>query len=275
MKLTDSFLSLVKGGIVGISSLIPSLSSGSVMKSLNVYENFIEAISNILKPNNKKLYLIAIPLLIGILGGLLGGYNVIDYFYKKFPNQTLFLFIGLIFGGIKISYKQVDNKINIKKILICIIVTCLLITIYFLLTKYISFTLPNNYLFKLLTGLFIGITIIIPGIPISSFTMSLNKYDYLTNMTSSLSLTNIISISLFSIGIIIGIILISKIIYILLKKYKKVISILVLSFLLASIIILILDLNRIILSFNHIFTCLLSFLWGYLLAINLEKENDR
>ena len=272
MKLTDSFLSLIKGCIIGISSLIPSLSSGSVMKSLNVYENFIEAINNIFKPNNKKLYLIAIPLLIGILGGLLGGFNVIDYFYKKFPNQTLFLFIGLLFGGLKLSYKSINKKINIKNIIFCILLICFLLLTYLILTKHLSLTLPDNYLSKFLIGLFIGITIIIPGLPLSSYTISLNKYDYLTNMISSFSISNLISIILFSIGIIIGIIIISKIIYILLNKYKKIISLIMISLLIVSISILIINLEKFIISFNHIFTCLLSFLWGYLLAVNLEKE---
>ena len=275
MRLKDSFLSLVKGGIIGVSSLIPSLSSGSVMKSLSVYDNFIKGISNIFKKNNRLLYLVVIPLLIGIIAGLLGGLNIVNFFLTKYPNQTLFLFIGLIFGGIKLNYRDSSLKLNLKNIISFILITIFLVLIYVLITHNVSFILPSNTFLKFLIGLFIGLTIIIPGIPLSSYTISLNKYDYLNSMLTSFSINNLLSIILFSLGIIIGIILISKLINYLNTKYKTHISLVFLSFLLVSIIILILNIKNFSFTFTSIFLSILSFLWGYVLAINLEKENDK
>lgn len=275
MRLKDSFLSLIKGGIIGISSLIPFLSSGSVMKSLSVYNNFIEGISNILKKKNKKLYLIVIPILIGILGGLLGGVNVVSYFLEKFPNQTILLFIGLILGGIKLNYKNSSLKINIKNFIFFLLIIVSLLFFYILITKHISFILPSNILIKFILGLFIGFTIIIPGLPISSFTMSLNKYDYLSSMISDFNFINISSIVLFILGIIIGIILIVRIISVLTENYNSTMSLIFLSLLVISVIILLLNIKSFSFSFSNIFTCLLAFLWGYILAINLERENDK
>ena len=275
MRLKDSFLSLVKGGIIGVSSLIPSLSSGSVMKSLSVYDNFIKGISNIFKKNNRLLYLVVIPLLIGIIAGLLGGLNIVNFFLTKYPNQTLFLFIGLIFGGIKLNYRDSSLKLNLKNIISFILITIFLVLIYVLITHNVSFILPSNTFLKFLIGLFIGLTIIIPGIPLSSYTISLNKYDYLNSMLTSFSINNLLSIILFSLGIIIGIILISKLINYLNTKYKTHISLVFLSFLLVSIVILILNIKNFSFTFTSIFLSILSFLWGYVLAINLEKENDK
>ena len=275
MRLRDSFLSLVKGGFVGISSLIPSLSSGSVMFSISIYHNFIEGISNIFKKDNKKLYLFVIPFLVGLLAGCLGGFNVINYFYSKFPNQTIFLFVGLLIGGIKLGFKNSKLKPSIKNTSLILLIAIVLSLFYILFISNLNISFPPGNLFKFLIALLIGITILIPGIPISSYTVSLNKYNDFSYLVMNFSLNNLVSIIIFITGIIIGIFLVAKILHYLFSKYNKITMLVFISLVISSIVVLIYNINSFTLSFSNIFTSILTFLWGYIFAINLERENDR
>lgn len=275
MSSRNNFLSLVKGLIIGISSLISSLSSGSVMASLSFYHNFIDGVNNIFKKNNKKFYLFVMPCLIGIIAGLLGGPHVINYFLSNFYNHTIVLFIGLLIGGFIINYRNPNIKFNIKNILIFLFSFILVIILYFVLSNYLNFILPSSIIIRFLIGLLMGLTILIPGIPISSYMVSLNKYDYIKELVLDFNFNNVITLILFVFGIIIGIILASKLLYYLFNKYNSFISILYLGLILSSIVILIINFKSITFSFSYLFTLLLSFLWGYILAIKLEDENDK
>ena len=67
MEKKDGFLSVVKGFIIGIGSLVPGISSSSIMISLSSYEEFIKSLVNPFKKKDKALFLITIPLIIGII----------------------------------------------------------------------------------------------------------------------------------------------------------------------------------------------------------------
>lgn len=275
MSSRNSFLSLIKGLIIGISSLISSLSSGSIMYSLSFYNNFIEGINNIFKKHNKKFYLFVMPSLIGIICGLIGGPHLIDYFLTNYYNHTLFLFIGILIGGFIVNYRSSDIVTSKKNIILFITVIFIILVLNYIIINYFNIILPSSIVIRTLIGLLIGFTILIPGIPLSSYMVTLNKYDYIKELVSDFNFTNILSLVLFILAIIIGIIITSKIIYILFKKYNNTISIIYLSLILSSIIILIINLKSFTYSFAYIFTLLLSFLWGYILAIKLEDENDK
>lgn len=274
MKLKDGFLSFVEGSIIGISSLIPNLSSGSVMYSLNIYNHFVEGVSKLFKKNNKKLYLIVIPIFLGLLAGIIGGVHIISYGLKHFSNQIIFLFVGLLIGGFKINYKKAKIKLNTKSFIVFLLLLIVLVSIYFLL-RYIKVSLLGNVFLKFIFGLILGLTSLIPGIPISSYLLSFDKYNSLSKVINFSSFTGAFGFVLFIFGLALGIVLISKLIYYLLKKHKYKINFVLLSLLIGSIIILLFNINSFIFNFKHIFTCLLSFLWGYILALNVETENDR
>ena len=275
MSSRNNFLSLVKGLIIGISSLVASLSSGSIMYSLSFYHNFIEGVHNIFKKENKKLYLFVIPCLIGIICGLLGGPHIISYFLKNYYNHTIIFFIGVLTGGLILNYRNSDIVTNKKNIFIFLISFVLVIALYYLITNYLNFILPTSIIIRSLIGLLIGLTILIPGIPLSSYMVSLNKYDYIKELVQDFNITGLFSLIIFILAIIIGIIITSKVLFVLFKKYTNTISLIYLSLLLSSILILIINLKTITFSFSYIFTLLLTFLWGYILAIKLEDENDK
>ena len=101
----------------------------------------------------------------------------------------------------------------------------------------------------------------------------LDRYNYI--VSSALSLSNIkdvLVVLTFIVVLILSLILIAKLISYLLKKHKEVCYSVICALMILSIVVMILKVGRFTISFVNIFTTILAFLWGYLLAKNVEKE---
>ena len=119
---------------------------------------------------------------------------------------------------------------------------------------------------------------VIPGISGSFILMLMGYYEPIIKTVSQLTnlsnITHNLAILLpFGIGVVIGIIALSKIIMFLIKKNETRTYFAIMGFVLSSIVILLMQIKSFTYNFANIFTCILTFIWGYLLARNLEKEN--
>lgn len=272
MKLKDGLITTVKGIIAGIGSLIPGISPASLFVSLSSYEKFISSFANITKRNNKGLYLIALPLLLGLLIGLLTGAHIVNFLTEKYLTQTIFLFIGLITGGYMLIIRK--EKLNFTKtnLIVFLIIFALSIIGYLLITNNFSLSV-SNYLYPVIGSLTVVISLLIPSVSLSSSYIILNRYDDLINTFSSFSiLENISAALIFIISFLIFLIALSKLITFFLKKHRNLTFIIISALMTASIVIAILEIKNFTPNFVNIFTPLLAFLWGYLFAKNVEKE---
>ena len=280
MQKKDGFVSIIKGFITGIASLVPGVSPSSCIVSFSSYENFIKGLSSVLKKeknketkqeNKKILLLVTIPIIIGIIIGLISGNHLIEYFLGKYRPQTIFLFVGVITGGLTLTIKNNKNK-KLKATIPTFLITLVIsFVIYFILSKQ-KITIPTIIL-PTVSGLLTAIIILIPSISLSYIYSLLDRYNYI--VSSALSLSNIkdvLVVLTFIVVLILSLILIAKLISYLLKKHKEVCYSVICAVMILSIVVMILKVGRFTISFVNIFTTILAFLWGYLLAKNVEKE---
>ena len=280
MQKKDGFVSIIKGFITGIASLVPGVSPSSCIVSFSSYENFIKGLSSVLKKeknketkqeNKKILLLVTIPIIIGIIIGLISGNHLIEYFLGKYRPQTIFLFVGVIAGGLTLTIKNNKSKKLKTTIPIFLITLVIAFVIYFILSKQ-KITIPT-IIFPTVSGLLTAIIILIPSISLSYIYSLLDRYNYI--VSSALSLSNIkdvLVVLTFIVVLILSLILIAKLISYLLKKHKEVCYSVICALMILSIVVMILKVGRFTISFVNIFTTILAFLWGYLLAKNVEKE---
>lgn len=280
MQKKDGFVSIIKGFITGIASLVPGVSPSSCIVSFSSYENFIKGLSSVLKKeknketkqeNKKILLLVTIPIIIGIIIGLIAGNHLIEYFLGKYRPQTIFLFVGVITGGLILTIKKNKSKKLKTTIPIFLITLFISFVIYFILSKQ-KITIPTIIL-PTVSGLLTAIIILIPSISLSYIYSLLDRYNYI--VSSALSLSNIkdvLVVLTFIVVLILSLILIAKLISYLLKKHKEVCYSVICALMILSIVVMILKVGRFTISFVNIFTTILAFLWGYLLAKNVEKE---
>ena len=247
----DNLMLIIKGFIMGIANIIPGVSGGTLAIILGIYEKFIGAISNIFsnfKENLKFLLLV----FIGMGLSLVTMSNVITYSYENFPIPTTMFFMGLVIGGIPLLYKKVKGKKEKKEISSWIIffATFSIVIIIALSDKIFAGTLGTvdfsnmslgNYILLFLVGAIAAATMIIPGVSGSLVLMLLGYYYPIINLIKELTqfnnlFSNLLVAGVFGVGILVGIVLISKLIEFLFKRFEIKTYYGVLGFIFASII---------------------------------------
>jgi len=99
------------GLVLGMITVIPGLSVGTMAVVLNVYDRLI----GIITPNLKKIFAawkFWLPLVLGGAVGLVLFSKVVTVLYENFPLPTVWFFIGVIAGSIPLVYGRVrrDNS---------------------------------------------------------------------------------------------------------------------------------------------------------------------
>jgi len=267
MRLSDSFVSLIKGGLIGIASIIPGLAPASISVSLSIYNDIVTGIKKIFKKENRRFSLVIIPIIIGLLAGLFGGQKLINFALNNYQTQTIFLFIGLIAGGYKLKIKKIlsqKNKSTFKNGAFFLITFISIILIQILIIDQIALDIKNSYINTALFGFISGIILFIPGLNLTSNIVLKENF--------SILLGNFLSIIIFIITLTISVIIICNIIYQIINKKQEIFNLITSALLTATIVIVLLQIREFTFSFVNIFTTILAFLWGYILAKNLENE---
>ena len=285
----DNIFLVIKGFFMGIANVIPGVSGGTIAIILGIYEKFIGAISNLLKDLKKNVKFL-LPIFIGMGIAILTTSKVISYSYDKFPLPTLMFFVGFVFGGIPMLMKNVKNKKERKKIsnyIIGLITFSLVIFLasykfIFNMSSEVSFESMNigSYILLFIVGIIAAATMVIPGVSGSLVLMILGYYYPVINTINALFkedfMSNAIILGVFGLGVIIGIVLISKLLEMLFKKYKVKTYFGVLGFVFASIIAIPLaaciELNSIPTSIDQIIISIVMIAIGTVISYNLGEK---
>lgn len=219
---------IMKGSIVGISFILPGISGSMLATSLGIYENLIEALSNFNKKPIKSILSIS-DCLIGIVIGILLGILAIQGIFSLFPIPIVALFIGFILGAVPFVLKSIfSGEKKWYNYLIAFITLLVMISIMFIK--------PNsdknlNLLTYFLIGLVTAIPLIVPGLSSAMFLMIFGVFNTIINDVSKFvelimslkikdSLSYVPNIFVLVIGVLIGVVVLSKVINILLKEHR-------------------------------------------------------
>lgn len=246
-----NILLVIKGFIMGIANVIPGVSGGTLAIILGIYEQFIGAISHFFS-NFKENIKFLIPIAIGMVLAIATMSNVIDYSFNHYPIPTTLFFMGLVIGGVPLLYGKVKNEEKEKKQVssyIILLLTFALVIFMAVADKIFGTTneviLSNLDLFGYIALFMVGVvaaaTMVIPGISGSLVLMLLGYYYPILSLVKEIVHfdnlgSNIIIAGTFGIGVLVGIVLVSKLIEFLLKKYETKTYYGVLGFIFASII---------------------------------------
>ncbi len=246
----DNLVLVIKGFIMGIANIIPGVSGGTLALILGIYEKFIGAISHFFT-NIKENIKFLIPIAIGMVLAIVSLSRVIDYSYNHFPIPTTLFFVGLVLGGIPILCSKVVGKKEIKQPSSYMISTLTFAIVIFMATSELIFgeglkvsfqsMSVMSYLLLFVVGVIAAATMVIPGVSGSLVLMLLGYYypviAVIKEFTKFQNLgSNILILGVFGIGILVGIVLISKLIEFLFQKYETKTYFGVLGFIVASII---------------------------------------
>jgi putative membrane protein len=236
VKMKEKLLNILKGMVIGGANVIPGVSGGTLAVSMGVYETIIYGINGIFKHPIKVLKELW-PFILGMLLGIVCSVYIVSFLFEAAPIPTATFFVGLVLGALPTIIPKVEGKsLDFKDFILFTILAALIL----FLPAFSSGTeadLGNgitSYFIMFGLGFIASATMVVPGVSGSMVLMALGFYSFImttiSNCVTSLvtfdgaSILATFKILLpFGIGVVAGIIGMSKVIQKLLSKYPKMV----------------------------------------------------
>lgn len=260
---------ILKGFIIGIAKIIPGVSGAVLAISMGVYEHAIEAISSFFK-NPLKSIKYLIPLGIGLVISVVLGSRVITYLLANYYVITLFMFIGLMVGGIK----ELLGKIKFSRLkfyhYLLLIISFSSVFLLSLVGKQ-GFMVDKSFIVYLLIGFVDALTMVIPGISGTAIMMLLGCYHILLDLLSFNNISNnFLYLLSYGSSLIVSVFIIAKLMNYLFKKKELTIYSLIIGFMASSIFILMFDTIRHINSLLEVIFGIFLFIIGFIISLKFN-----
>ncbi|GAA0501334.1 DUF368 domain-containing protein [Salinibacillus aidingensis] len=212
---------IFRGLLMGTSDAVPGVSGGTIAVILGIYDQLIESINGLLSKGRRKYLGFLIPLGAGILIALFTISRVITWLLNNYPNQTNFFFMGLIIGVLPYLFHKAEVKRNFSgsHYVLLIIATLLVASLAFFRepTQPILDVSNSRVLLSLFfSGFIASMAMIVPGISGSMLLYLMGTYGTIMYAVGNLE---IVAIGTVGIGVIVGIVLCSKLIRYFLENF--------------------------------------------------------
>ena len=226
----------IKGIAIGIATIVPGVSGGTMAIIVGIYDDLIHSLSSFFKDIKKNMLFLMI-VGIGAVLGIISFGSIVDYSLKHYMYPVTFLFLGIVFGGIPILYKQSKSKEHSKKDFIFIIIGFLIV----MLMTFYKDTVVNlsgatgiaNFAFLIFAGVIIAVALILPGISTSFLLLTFGLYDKTIDAIKTIDLNYLIPIV---IGTMLGVVFTTKLLENFLNKQPSKTYLLILGFVMGSIL---------------------------------------
>lgn len=276
----------IKGMAIGIANAIPGVSGGTIAFVLGIYEKLTYAIS--ILPNAliklkweeiKESLKVLIPVVLGAGISIVLFLKLINYTFTYYPIPTRIFFVGLILGSFPFITRTVE-EFNFKVFIAFFLGAFIMaVFVYFDINKPVGETTYTGnfsilYGVKLfLCGIAAAVAMVIPGISGSLLLLILGEYEnisyFISSFVDTFNFSLLLPLIFLGFGVVIGIFGISKLVTILLQKYKSTLF----GFVLGIIIVSFLSLwpNMTSMSLPMLASTVISMCVGSLVAIAMEK----
>ncbi len=181
-----------KGIVVGLGGVAPGLSGSVLLIIFGLYQKTLDALGSLLTNFRKNLRFLA-PLVAGMFLGVLLFSKLIDFFLNNHEMPTRFCFLGLILGTLPMVWQEVKKEGFSRKYYPVILLAAVFGTWFFTVN-------PNAFpqvtdptlLQKLLLGVAVAATAIIPGVDPAVFLSTLGLYEMYVSALANVDLAILI-----------------------------------------------------------------------------------
>ncbi|MGF2614245.1 DUF368 domain-containing protein [Rossellomorea aquimaris] len=256
---------IYRGMIMGASDVIPGVSGGTIAVMLGIYDRLIAAINGIFSKEWKTHLRFLIPLGIGVVTSILLLARLIEWLFEHYPAPTQFLFMGLIIGVIPYLAKKSEMKYHFKRthyvlLLIGALIVASMVFFKSEETAVIQEMTAGTYIMLFFSGFIASAAMILPGISGSFILLIIGVYSTVIGGISNFQLDIIFIVGL---GILFGIIFMSKVIKFFLEKYSSATYALIIGLVIGSIVVIYPGIPE---STGQIIASVLTFLAGLFFA---------
>jgi len=225
---------ILKGFIIGASMSVPGVSGGTMAILLGIYDRLISSISNFFK-DVKGNFLFLFKFCAGAGLGIVLLARVISWLLDTFPLPVSFFFLGAVIGGIPTLYKKTaKSAIKFSSFVYFILGLVIVVSIGFIPAGNFNISSGTGFghiIMLLITGIIIAIALVLPGISTSHMLLILGMYD---SMLLAINEFDIVYVGVLCVATLIGIIITTKPIEWVMKKYPHQTYCMIIGFVLGS-----------------------------------------
>lgn len=241
----NHLIKIIKGAFVGMGSILPGVSGSMIAAILKIYQDLITALNDFTVHPIKSILKVW-QYIIGVFIGLGLGFIVVKLFLENFPLPFTFLFIGFILGSIPTIKKEIKlNRFKYHHILVFLFSVTLMILFLFINESSTSTSNLTYYIIVFLIGVITAAALITPGLSGATMLLALGYYQILIELVDDVFRAIITfdldeirvfipMLLLLFLGLITGLILMGKIMYKILEKYRNHFYIAVLGIIIVS-----------------------------------------
>ena len=223
MNFNHFIILAIKGVAMGAADLIPGISGGTVALITGIYENLIKSLNKIISSKRKitnlphilksSEFTFLLNLFLGIICGVLAFSRLIEFLFNTYEILTWSFISGLIISAIILLIWRIKswNINNVLFIFLGIILGQIVVSVPNLDTT-------HNIYIVFLSGFFAISAMLLPGISGSYILVLLGQYAYII---TSLNNFNLSVISTFILGAVLGLIVFTKIVSAVMKRWNK------------------------------------------------------
>ncbi|SHI14003.1 DUF368 domain-containing protein [Clostridium intestinale] len=263
-----NIVTVIKGVVIGLATLVPGVSGGTMAIILGVYDDLIHSISSFFK-DWKKNSLFLIQIGIGAVVGMGAFSKIIEQALVKYENPMIYLFLGIICGGIPVLYKKSLSPERKKSDLMFLVIGFIIV---FIMTLQPSAVLTlatdtgvKSTIFLVIAGFIIAVALILPGISTSFMLLTLGLYSITLEAINTFNLAYLLPIV---IGAVIGTLSTTKLIENLLQKYPSKTYLLILGFVIGSLLEVFSGIPE---GFDIIY-CIITFIVGFTVIKYMSRD---
>ena len=256
-------INCIKGIAIGAGAIIPGVSSGVICVILGIYEKLLDSILNIFK-NFKEDIKFLLPIVIGVVIGMVLFGKVLNWLFYAYPTQTSFSFIGLVLGSIPTLLKQVEKKGRFKFCYIFYLLVAVAIGLAMVIMERNIVTTASDrfsFFYLIFAGMCMSVGVVVPGVSSTVILMLLGVYSSYLTSVARVYLPVLVPIG---IGLFIGSLIWMKLIKFLLNKYHNQTFYSIIGFTIGSVFVLY---SGITFDLNGV-TSILCFLLGWGVALH-------
>lgn len=239
----------VKGICMGAADVIPGVSGGTIAFMTGIYDNLVGSISSINTEALKLLFTgklkafwkhingnFLLSLIAGILISILSLAKLMQYLLNFHPIQTWAFFFGLIVASSVFILRGIKNW-KFKDIVFLILGVVIGVAVCTLSPT----ETPDGLWFICISGAIAICAMILPGISGSFILLILGKYEYMMGIIADIvsgkgELMDFMTVLVFAVGAIIGIIAFSKFLHWLLDRYHRPTLLILAGFIIGSLV---------------------------------------
>jgi putative membrane protein len=214
-----------------MGSILPGISGSMIAAILKIYQELIQALNNFTKEPANSIKAVW-QYIVGVFIGFGLGFVLIKIFYQNAPIPITLLFIGFIIGAIPSLLNEIKGiKIKWHHMVVFVLSIVIMIGLLFLNESSTQVDSWMEYIIVFFIGIITAVALITPGLSGATILIALGYFHILVNLGDSViqalitfDFSAIISslpmLFILALGVIVGLILVGKVMYYILQKYK-------------------------------------------------------